>query len=554
MNALAYIHRLNASLFLASAVVALFSSCTNMPATAENSAPIGFCRAVVRPSDSHYLEKLAVARPSRSSPNLGYSAGSDSALGRVGDFQDSHIEQAIQYEPAEGMPDNVKIERLTPADKDRLEAKYRDRPEPRLIIFPPAPPDLLAALNIAGEATVYLIVGTDGNVSDIYLADCTNEHLAQAVALRLSSTHFGPLAQECMIKLQYRAWPLDVKSPRGEIRPMVQESIMPDRGSVTGRPITSSPLSMASVAAPPPTPAEISQSEKEHWKSANLPGLKIFSTASNDDSERMLHDFLLFYRAVGTLWPAQAGNCPPLILIFCAHYPEYAEFDFHSNPQTRAMSWFAAAEPMAIVNLDIQMGDNSMANDASAPTLGNSMTDDSVAHALQGFFARAFLGHMGGRMPPWLNQGLGRALRGMVCTEDAICFPALTTDVTLKVREAGSEDDLQAALKDGTFLPFDQLFSGTAHPHTVGSPVIVPPGGARYAWLNLEPTGTWEDECYEFVYLCLFGAGGKYRQPFFKFVQLTSANPPDEAMFESAFGVDYHTMLLELWRYTAVGT
>src|SRR5579885_1235397 len=149
MNAPAYIPRFNTSWFLASAIVTLFSSCSNMPTAAENSVPIVFCRAVVSPSDSHYLEKLAVARPSRSPPNLGYSAGS--GLDRVGDFQDSHIEQAIQYEPVEGMPDSVKIERLTLADKEQLEAKYRDHPKPRLIIFPPAPPDLLAALNIAGE-------------------------------------------------------------------------------------------------------------------------------------------------------------------------------------------------------------------------------------------------------------------------------------------------------------------------------------------------------------------------------------------------------------------
>ena len=441
------------------------------------------------------------------------------------------------------MPNNVKIERLAPADKDQLEAKYRDRPRPRLVRYPPAPSGLLEALNIAGQATVYLVVGADGNVKEVYLADCTSEHVAQAVALRLASTTFDPPAQECLFQIKYYAQPFNIQLSQGKNITMVRENILPERGPIAAQPAALTTIPASSIAVPPPpTASEIRRSEREHWKSAELPGIKVFSTASNRDSQRILHDLLLFCRALDTLRSADSASAStPVTLVLCAHYGEYAQFNLNGNPRSRSMSRPTAAEPTLVINLDIPMMDDAVAADA-------------IAAALQRFYVQIFLMRMGGRLPPWLNQGLGKTLRGMVCTDDAIHFPALATDPTLKERRAGSADDLQAALKDGTFLSFDLLFAYVNHPRSHRASAFIPPEGARYAWLNLEPSGTWEDECYEFVHLCLFGAGGKYRQAFFQFAREAQANPPDETMFRNAFGVDYQTMLLELWRYAAVGS
>ena len=81
-----------------------------------------------------------------------------------------------QYKAAKSMVNKVKIEPLTP-------------------------PGLSSALHINGKATAHLIVSENGTVRDIYLANCTDEHYAQAVALVLKSTHIANPAEECLVEI-----------------------------------------------------------------------------------------------------------------------------------------------------------------------------------------------------------------------------------------------------------------------------------------------------------------------------------------------------------------
>lgn len=136
MNTPAHSHRLKVTLFLASAVVTLLSSCTEVPATTANSAPIAFCHATVSPSLSRDFEKMIypggrsssrdvtlqqpATAPTHSTADT-YVQPSVNTLDEVGYFDPGALEQAVQYEPAEGMINDVKIEPLTPADKDQLE-------------------------------------------------------------------------------------------------------------------------------------------------------------------------------------------------------------------------------------------------------------------------------------------------------------------------------------------------------------------------------------------------------------------------------------------------
>jgi hypothetical protein len=203
----------------------------------------------------------------------------------------------------------------------------------------------------------------------------------------------------------------------------------------------------------------------------------------------------------------------------------------------------------------------------------------AVADRLQEFYAQYFLGLIGERVPPWLDQGVRKLIGGMCCTEDAIEFPALTTDQTLGWRKAGSADDLPAALAEGNFMTLEQLFSTTAplvqryrtleggdsmsawdwikFPR-MGRPDEPPlmtfhlDGSHKALWV-VQPFGPFVDESYEFTQFCLFGAREKYRSAFIKFAQAAANGPLDEANFNGFFGLDYREMLLDLWQYTDIG-
>ncbi|MFT3780763.1 MAG: hypothetical protein QM790_02030 [Nibricoccus sp.] len=125
-------------------------------------------------------------------------------------------------------------------------------------------------------------------------------------------------------------------------------------------------------------------------------------------------------------------------------------------------------------------------------------------------------------------------------------FPRLTTDGTSKIRPAGSLEDLEKALNEGKFFTLEQLFSAETAP----AGEVLGAGFPVDEMLSKCYAGPWSNECYEFVHLCLFGAGGKYREPFLKLADLALKQPIDEATFRSLFGVGFRDMLLILWRYT----
>lgn len=302
------------------------------------------------------------------------------------------------------------------------------------------------------------------------------------------------------------------------------------------------PAPVAPAPRPPQAPAAPSSvsATTVAWHYAALPGAEVMSSAPDASTAKALHDYLLFRRAVDLALPGLPAkpNAPAAALIFCWRQAEYLEINPRAGPRSRSFSRPMAPIPVLGINYDVSGADASV--------------DDAIARILQAFHTQITLARVGGHVPPWLSLGLGRILRGMMPTEDALEYPALRSDPTLATRRSGAEADLHTALGNGTFLTLDQLFAAPAAARpTSASVTLSPADNPRSVSFYLEPSGALPDESYEFVHLCLFGAQGKYREPFMKFAALVSdRHPVDAAAFQALFGVSYENLLLELWRYT----
>lgn len=289
------------------------------------------------------------------------------------------------------------------------------------------------------------------------------------------------------------------------------------------------------------------------WHYARVGGLEILTTASDSTTTGFIQDFVEKSHALDHFWPVDRTGQLSGVLLLCARQEEYAVANprggGRSSGSMSAGGGRGGGGPRAAINLGLQneivggarANANASANRPSAAGTANSapvvMPNTNVGLAsserIIGTLSTEVLKQerSGAKAPSWLVESTGKLVAQMDATRTSVSFPALATDKTLAVRKAGAEADLEKALADGSFFPLERLFNGK----------------------NLASSETAVNECYEFVHLCLFGAGGKYRTAFLGFAaELQTGKTLDEAAFREKFGVDYRGMLLELWKYNAL--
>ena len=276
------------------------------------------------------------------------------------------------------------------------------------------------------------------------------------------------------------------------------------------------------------------------WKYAAIPGFEIYTDVPEETSRQQLHDFLVAYRDFQAVWPTPLGkDTPQAVVIFCAEPAEYAALNPDLGLGSKVRPKILGDRPAVMANFNLPV---------SKPLHPYNVTSFS----LRGLYVDSHLSKIGERVPPWLEQGLGKLLGGVCCTDDTIEFPAVVTDGTFAARERGADADLRKALREGSFLSLEALFS------TVQTPKIERPGyagldGSQKAFWATLPHGLFVDEAYEFTQFCLFAEHGRYREAFIKFAQAASNGPMDEANFRACFGRDYAAMLQALWRDAGLG-
>lgn len=268
----------------------------------------------------------------------------------------------------------------------------------------------------------------------------------------------------------------------------------------------------------------------ESWRYAAAPGFETLSTASAAETEKLLHDFLAFHRAIEVVWPLVRMNASvPACLILCSKEKQFAPFvppaDHAQARNFLSLSYQDHEQASIVIELD-----SGVLQDQGAPGGGeqfSAYTSDLVHRE----YVHFILGRIGDRVPPWLQQGLWQLFIRMTYSGDLIGFPGLHLPEEAAPRKAGVPADRVGALKTGAFLPLDALFD----PSQVAGDDTASP---------------WSHECFEFAHLCLFGSPEKYRAPFLRFALRAARAPVNEALFRECFGQSYAEFLPILWQYT----
>lgn len=266
----------------------------------------------------------------------------------------------------------------------------------------------------------------------------------------------------------------------------------------------------------------------ESWRYAAPGGFEVLTSAPNEESTKLVHDFLVFHRGIETVWPLVRMNAAvPASLILCGKAKQITPFvpaDQRSVARGFLSLSFQDREIAAIViNLDPAEQD-----DSGAPGKLSQYSQD----VLRKEYVHFILARIGDRVPAWLETGLWQTFTTMVCSGDQLGFPAFAaTDPDLKARQTGDPKALAAALQAGTFLPLDRVFAPRAN-------------------ATGDETDAWGREAREFVHLCLLGDPEHYRAPFLDYALRTARFGTSEDIFRHCFKTDYAGFLPVLWKYT----
>jgi hypothetical protein len=280
----------------------------------------------------------------------------------------------------------------------------------------------------------------------------------------------------------------------------------------------------------------------ESWRYAQAPGFEILSNAPDSTTERLVHSFLLFHQAVEAVWPTARMNAEVTAsLILCRSANRFAEFVpanmIHEAEHTLSLCLQDREDAAIVVNLE----DPDSVDLSGMSGFSKRLLHDEYVHFL--------VGRIGPRTPPWLESSLVTLFGAMLYDDSQFGLPAIE-DPDLAARKAfaaakpaqkptdafsvtplANDPAFNAAVKAGSFMPFEQLFAADSEGlEAADSP------RAR--------------ECYEFVHLCLFGSQMEFRTAFLNFAYLAAREPVTEALFRQCFKKGYEEMLTALWGYT----
>lgn len=276
------------------------------------------------------------------------------------------------------------------------------------------------------------------------------------------------------------------------------------------------------------------------WRHCSLPGLEVLAKGRDGRWEGIIRELQVFRYALERIWPdTLTRDQLPAAIVLCDDPSDFRKFIPGSTVKQSAGAPRGGKAVGGTQTRSLSEGDQALIVSLHTVYTGRE------AEAVKAAYASAILDRIEDRVPAWLNRGLLKAFMGMSCTGPEIRFPAFKSNATRRLRAAGKAEDLETALKAGKFYTLEQFFAAEKAPAEE-----VPGSGPMDQRMNLLYDGPWSNQSYEFVHLCVFGAGGKYREPFFRLADLASKQPIDDTTFRSLFGMGLRDMLLVLWRYT----
>lgn len=307
---------------------------------------------------------------------------------------------------------------------------------------------------------------------------------------------------------------------------------------LAGDPVVELPTYVVTGTRIPPPP--------EFWRYAAAPGFEFLSDLSEAETRDRIADFIRFHRAVDVVWPLIRINAQaPATVIFCAGTERFAPFAPEGTPReslggTISLSMQDHEQAAMVVNLEA----------ARAGAADGAPTDDYIQRLLRTEYVHFLFSRIEPAPPGWMAEGFTELFLAMDYSGNQIGFAPWPDPTDLSARKALAarikaapgrplsswigDPDFQAGVRHGRVLSFAAFFSAAQ----AGSADL---GGSASAW---------DCQCLEFVHLCLFGEGGRYRKGLALLALAAMHQPVTEDLFRQCFQLSYAELQVALWAYT----
>ncbi len=259
----------------------------------------------------------------------------------------------------------------------------------------------------------------------------------------------------------------------------------------------------------------------EKWHYAEIPGFEILSRISERETKRFMRDFMLLQTVIGEIMPGLLrGQTPvPTALLLCGGrgkgFDEFLPADQSIERYGSNSVMFNSPERSAIV-IDFALDELQIEGDTR-------LEADPYRAFYAAYFRFLIRRQTGDKAPPWFEEGLVQLFAATEFDKKTVVFAQIGDGF-------GAEKigDFNRMLQRRAIMPFAEM--------------LAPEGPRRR-------TPFWSAQCYAFVHYCLYGWGLKNQQPFVRFVQRLSTEPPSEALFKECFKKTYRQFATELRGY-----
>ncbi|AWI10245.1 hypothetical protein [Ereboglobus luteus] len=318
---------------------------------------------------------------------------------------------------------------------------------------------------------------------------------------------------------------------------------------------------------------------QESWRYAALPGYEILSDASEKNTKRFIEEFQRFRVGVSLIWPDIVVTKPtvPTLILLCSNNSFKPFIPLNPDPGTYITTTSIFVEDKERGSIVIDFSANEIFDNIEGTTLLVDPYKEFYRQYTRFLMRRA----NGNPIPPWLESGLAQLFSTVDVDKKSVEFARLTEDFNRGIFTADDTQDKSVEYVGYVLNPytgnsnFDWLhqsrYDDGFAPHT--------PVGVRSAPLREAPADSpekkpalwifplqglfdpksrhynnhyWNQECFAFVHMCLYGAQKKYQRAFVEFARLACARPVTEADFKKCFGRSYAQMTTLLRRYVSM--
>jgi hypothetical protein len=306
-------------------------------------------------------------------------------------------------------------------------------------------------------------------------------------------------------------------------------------------------LPKLTVNDPAPVP------ELESWRHAQITGFEVLSNASDNETRKLLADFLKFQQAVRLAWPAPTQPLAASTLILCGRSGKFDAFipaNLRASESPVPSLFLRNREQIAIV-VDLE----ARRVEISDPVASLATNAPSVEYEIDTYrqlyreYVHYLLSQGEVRQPAWLEEGLAQIVMDIELTDRALILgkietyrgsaiggspvAAEETDATVADAVVG-EQPFNMVLQHRSLLPLDRFFAITHEDEEARQPL---------------GNTLWAKQAYAFVHFCLFGEKLQYKEALTTYVSRLAREPASEALFKECFQVSYAQMTKQLRGY-----